>query len=288
MEAVLALQSVVNAVPAVRPKTLQIGTATQDSVAAKFTVYHNLDYLRDTRRRIAAKDRTPNNFAEIAAMEADLGFNFIRSSSFQAGDGHISVQSDYLRQWCLDHDCSLQSDSIHGIIKDDHFKDINITFTSAVCPFLKQPMPLMMTIMFGCTKEHYYRHFLVVVESLAFPPWDDFKAGFLGMTGDFSDAERLGFVMAIMNFYNISNDDVVVEEVYRFCEVHYDRSPVVPTKYVNDGRAPDTEKAINAAEANFPAGVNVIGALYSTVINTIKHPLSMGINTVDSRSPQAG
>jgi hypothetical protein len=45
MEAVLALQTVYNAAPAVRPKTLQIGTATQDSVAAKFTVYHNLDYL---------------------------------------------------------------------------------------------------------------------------------------------------------------------------------------------------------------------------------------------------
>ncbi|KAF9271418.1 hypothetical protein BGZ74_006058, partial [Mortierella antarctica] len=231
--------------------------------------------------------------------------------------------------------------------------------------------------------------------------------------------------MAIMNFYNISDDDVVIEEVYRFCEVHYDRSvrrfgskganipaarkqefirlalsllkitdpdefdrtiatmlalfprckswvvwylhpdrgkliypalrgsiqptackdtnlqeclggdtktyirdsvshctiirgvraialyqksyfddfefysrggtlrypiskPSVPTKYVNDGRAPDTEKAIDAAEAKFPAGVNVIGALYSTVVNTVKHPLSMGINTVDSRSPQAG
>jgi len=224
MEAVLALQTVYNAAPAVRPKTLQIGTATQDSVAAKFTVYHNLDYLRDTRCRIATKDRTPNNFAELAAMEADLGFNFLRSSSFQSGDGHISIQSDYLRQWCLDLDCALQSDSVHGIIKDDHFKDINVTFTSAVCPFLKQPIALVMTIMFGHTKEHYYRHFLVIVESLPFPTWDDFKAGFLGMTGDFSDAERIGFIMAIMEFYNISNEDIVVQEIYQFCEVHYNRS----------------------------------------------------------------
>ncbi|KAG0042080.1 hypothetical protein BGZ83_000920, partial [Gryganskiella cystojenkinii] len=80
-----------------------------------------------------------------------------------------------------------------------------------------------MTIVFGRTKEHYYRHFLVVVESLPFPSWDDFKAGFLGMTGDFSDAERLGFIMAVMDFYNISDESVVVQEIYQFCEVHYDR-----------------------------------------------------------------
>jgi len=63
--------------------------------------------------------------------------------------------------------------------------------------------------------------------------------------------------------------------------------PLVPTKYVNDGCAPDTEKAINAAEDKFSASVNVVGTLHFPGVENVKPLLSMGINTAKSRSSKA-
>ncbi|KAG0003920.1 hypothetical protein BGZ65_001212, partial [Modicella reniformis] len=50
--------------------------------------------------------------------------------------------------------------------------------------------------MFGKTLLHYRRHFMVLLGSLTFKTFEEFKEGFHGMTCDFSDAERAGFERA--------------------------------------------------------------------------------------------
>ncbi|KAG0267018.1 hypothetical protein BG011_009766 [Mortierella polycephala] len=79
--------------------------------------------------------------------------------------------------------------------------------------------------MFGKTREHYAKHFLLSLRSLPFKMFDEFDRGFRGMICDFSDAERVGFELAIRGYYSIPDCQAIqLERHYRFCEVHFKRS----------------------------------------------------------------
>ncbi|KAF9944477.1 hypothetical protein BGZ72_002358, partial [Mortierella alpina] len=79
--------------------------------------------------------------------------------------------------------------------------------------------------MLGKTQVHYQAHFMVLFQALPYKTWQEFTHGFPGMTCDFSDAERLGFELALRAHYNLPDDEEIhLENYYRFCEVHFKRS----------------------------------------------------------------
>eukprot|EP00474_Spongospora_subterranea_P007818 CRZ08276.1 hypothetical protein [Spongospora subterranea] len=149
----------------------------------------------------------------------------ILSSSITSVNGHVSIQTEFMKTRACDLESSMQTDSVHGFVQDIHFEEVNVTFTSAYCPIIQRTIPLVISIMFGKSQYHYKAHFLVLLQSFAFHNLDEFLEGFPGMTCDFSDAERVGFELAIRDHFMIPEfQPLPLEKIYRFCEVHFKRS----------------------------------------------------------------
>jgi len=225
-DALQYLDTLVSTAPDTRPKHLLHQTEHRNPISQMYPVFRNLSYLRYRRNKVLHKYRNPNNLGQLAAMEEVFGSCFIRSSSIRSFDGHISVQTTFIQQHCQDLVSSMQSDSVHGIITDDHFADVNVAFTSALCPILQRTIPMIMSILFGRSSVHYKQHFLALFKSLPYDDWADFDENFPGMTCDFADAERIGFRDAVLEHYQIPDNDFIPERHYGFCAVHYERSVV--------------------------------------------------------------
>lgn len=225
-EALDHLEAVVSTASASKPKDLLHETELRMPISAKYRVFRKLSYLRELRRKIIHRNKSPNNIGQLAAMEEILGFCFIRSSSIRSVDGHISIQIPFVQQHCQDIVSSMQTDSVHGIITDDHFSDINVTITSAYCPVLQRTVPLLMSILFGTKTEHYQRHFEALLQSLPYNNWADFDKNFPGMTCDFAEGQRLGFQAAVVKHFGITADQFIPERHFGFCAVHWERSVV--------------------------------------------------------------
>lgn len=158
----------------------------------------------------------------MTAFEEQQGIVMIRSSSIGKHDGHISFQTDFMKEQAAMAKTCMQSDSVHGFIYDDHFQDINVTFTSAFCPVIQRMVPVVISVMFGKTQSHYQAHFQVLLQSLPYKTWQEFTDQFLGMTCDFSDAEHAAFEFALHAFYNITeHEEIQLENHYQFCEGAY-------------------------------------------------------------------
>ncbi|GJJ70541.1 hypothetical protein EMPS_02890 [Entomortierella parvispora] len=224
MVALNDLETMVNTAPEAKPKHLVIGTATRPSISIKHPVLHNLGYTRYLRLRSLNHGKTTDNLGELANLESKLGFHFLQSHSLEAKAGHICVQTEFLRQRCRGPLTHMQTDSFHGAVFEIHIKDANITCTVAYCAFAAKVIPIVISVLFGKSAEHYKRHFSVVLQSLEYKSWEEFDDNFPGMTCDFSDAERKGFQAAIAEHYNVSVDIVSLEGHYQFCTVHYRRS----------------------------------------------------------------
>jgi len=122
-------------------------------------------------------------------LESELGNKFIQSSSIAGGDGHISIQmAFFLQEYIPTLKEGMQSDSVHGWVVDPHFNDVNITFTSTHCSVIERTVPVLISVMYGKSADHYEAHFLALLQSLPYMTWDDFQDQFPGMTCDFSDA----------------------------------------------------------------------------------------------------
>jgi hypothetical protein len=64
-------------------------------------------------------------------------------------------------------------------------------------------------------------------ETLNYVNLEEMSNQFMGMTCDFSDAERLGFELALRNYFNLDNEiSVHMYHFYKFCEVHFKRTLV--------------------------------------------------------------
>lgn len=66
-------------------------------------------------------------------------------------DGHITLQTRFMRETLAERQSCLQSDSVHGMIKDPQYgADIYVSYTSGYCAALERSIPLVVTILFGC------------------------------------------------------------------------------------------------------------------------------------------
>jgi hypothetical protein len=185
LAAKVALKAAVSNSKGSRPKNFLINGDTPSDISLQHNVFRNLGYLRYRRDKVLREAQTRNEISELASLQALLGFAFMRSESTSTYNGHYSIQTDFLREWSSSITTELQSDTTYGIISDNIFKNVNVTFTSAFCPVIERTIPVTMTIMFGQTKEHYMAHFLVVLESLGYESFEEYNRRFPGMIADF-------------------------------------------------------------------------------------------------------
>ena len=121
---------------------------------------------------------------------------------------------------------AFQTDTLERWIHDCDYNSMSVTVTSCYSKLLGKHVPVLMSITFGRTAEHYQAHFEVLFRSLAYKEgFDEFKARFPGNISDFSEGERAGFEKAVRSVFDIPNDtDIDMEELYTFCTVHFKRS----------------------------------------------------------------
>ena len=126
----------------------------------------------------------------------------------------------------------LQTDTIEGFIESVYFKgEINVTITSTWCPVRQTQIPVLITILFNKSKNSYSIHWdhLFTIFGESTESINDFCDKFPGNTSDFSDAIRAAFQQSIQKFLEarFPNEKIskqLMEELYRFCEVHFKRN----------------------------------------------------------------
>ena len=115
----------------------------------------------------------------------------------------ITVQSFYMREVLLENTSGLQSDTIEGIIFDSEYPGIvDVHFTSGFDKINCRWVPVLMSLIFGRTKEHYASHFKSLFASYGEEinsSWESFTAVFPGTTMDWSAALGAGFLEALLD-----------------------------------------------------------------------------------------
>ena len=213
--------------PEVRHKNQVVGSATRPSVTELHPAFSNLDRTANIRRNILRHATHQTTLEVLASFEKQMskGKSIIQSSIIQSVNGHISIQTEFMAARAATLESGMQTDSVHGFVRDIHFDEINVTFTSAYCPTIQRTIPLLLSILFGKSKYHCKEHFRVLLKSLPIASWTNFLETFPGMSCDFSDAERVGFELAVREHFSIDADEeIALEKHYRFCEVHFKRS----------------------------------------------------------------
>ena len=76
-----------------------------------------------------------------------------------ATDAIITLQSSYVREVFLEPSSGLQSDTLEGVIHDPQYSgNVDIHFTSSYDCCLQKWVPVLISLIFGRTKNHYASH----------------------------------------------------------------------------------------------------------------------------------
>lgn len=223
----LEFEKIVRTASEVKPKSLLIGTRTRRPVSDLHPAFNNLDRTAYLRKKVLRPFDNGSTIGNIANFESEMGVKLFKSSGFQSQNGHIVMQTRFMEDLLRTSSCPLETDSIHGFVLDDHFTDVNVTFTSGFDGIIGRTVPYVISILFGKSRAHYKEHFLVMLQALKFDSWNHFDSTFQGMTCDFSDAERSGFEDALREQFKIPDSTQLdLASHYRFCEVHFKRTAV--------------------------------------------------------------
>ena len=175
------------------------------------------------------KQREKDKFKlkDVARWESDAGIDFLKKSTLDPKNACFVFQFPEMENIARDNDeYAFQTDTLERWIHDCDYNSMSVTVTSCYSKLLGKHVPVLMSITFGRTAEHYQAHFEVLFRSLAYKEgFDEFKARFPGNISDFSEGERAGFEKAVQSVFDIPNDtDISMEELYTFCTVHFKRS----------------------------------------------------------------
>jgi len=237
--------------PGIKPKNLTVGNHTREGVgAAIHPALYNLDRTRYLRNKVLAGSSLPSSLDGIIAWAKRV--DFIQSSSLGGKDGHICMQNKGMLKLLSEMASPMQTDSVHGFVyyhsdalpqsflyesKDPALRskadysneEINITFTSIFDDVLGRTVPVLVSLLFGKTADHYKAHFLQLFESLQVSTFEEFEEKFKGTTADMSAAELGGFMQALREFVEVKfgkehTHKANVQKFYKFCRVHFIRS----------------------------------------------------------------
>ena len=122
---------------------------------------------------------------------------------------------------------------MEGVIDQREFPNCAIHFTSAFDYITCSWRPILITIVFGRTALHYLQHWMFLFQ--CFGPvvnvtWETFIKHFLGVTMDWSEAQKQSFYDAMIEHAaNLNRPGLTPDEVRSFlrnCGVHFTKSEV--------------------------------------------------------------
>ena len=145
------------------------------------------------------------------------------------GEKHFCFQDQEMKQLLELGQSPLLTDTVEGFILEPSFaSEINVTMTSTLDPALNRFVPVLISILFWKSKADYKIHWCQVLKPFKCTSWEDFKNQFPGNTSDMSDAIRKAFVSELQQLgrehWKETPPTLDIASVFRFCEVHFQRS----------------------------------------------------------------
>jgi len=198
-EAKRAFQAQVLASPSTSPHALQVGNRLSKPVTKLHAVYNNLGTVQAQRRQILKSRAVDDSFAGLKAWQDEnkeqAAFIHPQSSSVSAKNGHIFLQLPGMKHQLSTLEGALETDAIESMIESPD--NSCLVFSTAFQPELLRNVPVALCILFGRSSAHYYEYFAKLLQDIPFVLDSKGKLSWIGMTADFSDAQRLGFMQAL-------------------------------------------------------------------------------------------
>ena len=166
----------------------------------------------------------------ILLIFSNISKDFIKQECITSRYPHIVMQDNDMISLLQKAESPIQTDTVEGFIyeHDLYEREVNATMTSTFDPILQFWVPVCIYLLFWKSANDYRNHWRQVFSSYESPKWDEFIDIFPGNTSDFSDALRISFFLELKDLalkkWDVSLTDEDIIPVYRFCDVHFERS----------------------------------------------------------------
>ena len=229
-EALRKFEEIVKAYPDAGPRKFILGSHNCESVADIDDAFFNQDRVKHMRKMLLPKTSTKlgiNTLASIMRFNKHQHF-IVDADIVHVNCQHITMQSQYMVEVLREGMSGLQSDTVEGVIDDSDYPSGNIAIhiTSAYDRLLERWVPVLISIIFGRTKEHYMEHWKNLFKSYGDDvnqSWESLCQTFPGVTVDWSTAlGHQSFIECLLchrkafGFKNIQRKDVL----FSFKEYH--------------------------------------------------------------------
>ena len=102
-----------------------------------------------------------------------------------------------------------------------------MTANVSSCQTLGHHVPVLLSITWGRTGEHYKVHFFHLINGIKYNSFEQFDEEFPGNICDFSAGEKLGFKLALYELFpDVPREriDGYISSYYKFCVVYFRRT----------------------------------------------------------------
>jgi len=269
-------EQVVRKDPQLSPTQLVVGSSSKEPVRNIDPAYKNIGRVREHQREVRkaldnelekevqrdladhqggldsnGNESKPSNdhgildgkLGDIAAVENQSNNPFlILEERSHNNDGGIVMQTAPMIQRLQLADRASEVDAIEGFLDDNRFPNGIVVVSSTYCSVMKKFTPTLVAILYGRSSLHFCRFFKILINGMDYADFQDFARNYKGMICDMSEAERLGFELAITDLFDVAIDEITIEQFYAYCQVHFLRSEAkfrrkhsnVPKKFKND------------------------------------------------------
>ena len=250
-EALQELAEAVKTNPAAGPAKLRIGVPGRKPMPEVSDAFLNQDRLAHYRRKVSQQqisqksDGIRTTTAALFDFARELPVQFFKDISLDPNSMVITMQTPSMEELLRKNCSAIQSDTLEGAVHDVDFDgEIAIHFTSCFDPICDRWVPVLVSIIFGKSHRHYFKHWQAFFACFNhITSWKQFEGEFYGVTIDWSDALGSSFLEALCTFSQRFDDGHISEEqahsFVKKCHVHFLRSL---TRVVRNGRVAKSDE----------------------------------------------
>ena len=224
------LKKMVMTAPELTAYQLKLGSSTRPTASSIHPALNNLGKLKHERDKLLKETGMKSTLAALVKFTEEVSIDFIRAECLTVDNPFIVMQDQDMISILQAAEGPVQTDTVEGFIFDPELREreVNLTVTSAYDYLLQRWVPVCVSLLFGKSTDDYRNHWKQIFSCYPVSSWDEFVNLFPGNTSDFSDAIRKSFFEELKELAREKWEvDIVDEEIiplYRFCEVHFQRS----------------------------------------------------------------
>ncbi|KAF9895901.1 hypothetical protein BX616_008586, partial [Lobosporangium transversale] len=140
-EAMAEFEKMVKMGSEAEPKKLLIGTKTRKPVTEIHSAFANLSRTAYHRKKILDGFKRSWTITSLVAFDRD--YKMMGPISLLENETHIIIQAEFMKEMLQNIDICMQTDSIESFVHDEHYANINITFTSAFNFVINRAVPVV-------------------------------------------------------------------------------------------------------------------------------------------------